>query len=779
MEPVLGLLEESPAMKPPRSAAARILVLMAIVPVGNTRAEAPRPVDGAAPTSLGVAIAPRADELERFAAAELSRYLKQLFKVEVRQTSAVDGSDACVFILGTADHVPALGLEPPSIPRLTDQGFLQRSTMCRGRPAMTIVGGSPAATLWGVYELVERYGVTYLLDGDVYPEGPQHFHLPAIDRVFEPTFRARWFKCMGDFAMGMEGWGIADYRPFLDQLAKRKFNRIRVGGCASAPFLDLRLRGLKRTSAVLWYGDHYPITADMPGRRLFGNETEFWNPDLLTPNAPCDQLIAAGQRHMHELIAYARSRGIEASSVWSLTDFSKDFQTIVPGAQAVQQLGSLTVAPGPTIRPDHPELLELGGTVIRTILDEFSDAHSYGFPVGTELPSWVELYEWAWKELDRQYGIESVLPLKEALRRAGQRADHWDGGAARSVQEVKGNITALYFLLRLWNSPDVRPRSRKPDARLIVYEVAEELWPILPRVMPRNSELNIVMDYNSTRVLRRRDVLATIPAKDVPTTMILSLHDDSVGTLPQLTTGSLHQLVGDLRKHGVNGFGTRQWLVSDHDVSTAYLARAAWDPTTTPSAVYTDIVRSVCGEPAVGPMLAAFREIEGVTSRLEDHGMGLTFPHAGMMLRQWTPEPLPAELASDRATYQHALNLVRTVPAPSSPRGRSYVRYWEARLEFAVQYFDAIETVRRGALAEQAARAARQKGDDRTYRAKLKEAIELARRAQATVFRAIDTYAGVARNRADSGAVATMAEHVWRQLGRKAEQLRRESERAP
>ena len=105
------------------------------------------------------------------------------------------------------------------------------------KPAMAIVGGSPAAMLWGVYELVERYGVTYLLSGDVFPENRQAFFLPEVNQVFEPTFKARWFKTMGDFAMGMEGWGMADYRPFLDQLAKLKFNRIRVGGCAVGAIL--------------------------------------------------------------------------------------------------------------------------------------------------------------------------------------------------------------------------------------------------------------------------------------------------------------------------------------------------------------------------------------------------------------------------------------------------------------------------------------------------------------------------------------------------------------
>ena len=221
--------------------------------------------------------------------------------------------------------------------------------------------------------------------------------------------------------------------------------------------------------------------------------------------------------------------------------------------------------------------------------------------------------------------------------------------------EVKGNITGLYFLLRLWNSPDVLPKTHKPDARLVVYEVAEELWPILPRVMPKNAELVIVMDYNPTRVLRRRNVLATVPAKEVPTTMILTLHDDSVGTLPQLTTGALHELMGDLRRAGIGGFGTRQWLISDHDASTAYLAKAAWDASTMPTAVYSSQVRALCGEAAVQPMLKVFHDIEAVTTRLEDHAMGLTFPTARMMMGQWVAEAMPQKLADDQAIYRRAL----------------------------------------------------------------------------------------------------------------------------
>jgi len=736
-------------------------------------------VSASAPaTSVEIVIAKDADELERYAGAELERYLERLFAVSASVVSEPSPGADCLFLLGTARHHPGQALGAGAFPTLSDQGFLLRKMTRANKPAMVIGGGSAASTMWGVYELVEHYGVRYLLSGDVYPQEKQEFFLPEIDRVYEPTFRMRWWRTMGDFPMGTEGWGMADYRPLVDQLAKLKFNRIRVGSSPSQPFLHLEIRGVKQQFATLWYGDRYPITPDMPGRRLFGSEKEFWNPDLPLPEAGYEKLAAAGRRHCHELIAYARSRGIDASFVAAVTDFPKDFRSIVPDARAVQQLGSLTVAPGPAARPDDPELAEIAGTVIKTILDSYPDAVSYGFPVGTEWPSWIDLYEFAWRELDQRYGIEGVVSLEEVLRRARERADY-PGGASRSVAEVKGHITGLYFLTRLWTSPEVLPKSRKPDARLVVYEVAEELYPILPRVLPKNTDLGIVVDYNPTRVLRRRHVLASVPAQEVPTTMVLTLHDDSVGVVPMLTTGALHQLVCDMRKQGVSGFCTRQWMISDHDPCVAYLSKAAWTPGATPEAVYVDQIRAVCGRAAVEPMLEAFREVEAVTTSMEDHAMGLSFPAANMMMKHWTPRPHYRELPQDRERYRRALAAVRKVPAPGGEEGRAYVQYWIGRLQFGVEYLDLIETVKKAATAEAAAAEAGKRGDQQGCKTKLAEAVRHAEAAQTAAFQTIETFAGVARNQADRGAVATMAEFVYRPLEAKAEQLRSEYDKVP
>jgi hypothetical protein len=149
-----------------------------------------------------------------------------------------------------------------------------------------------------------------------------------------------------------------------------------------------------------------------------------------------------------------------------------------------------------------------------------------------------------------------------------------------------------------------------------------------------------------------------------------------------------------------------------------------------------------------------------------------------MMARQWAPEPLPQELADDREIYRRALDVIRTIPTPSQAAGQAYLRYWTARLEFAVTYFDAIEAVKRAATAEKAAEQARQDGDEGLYRMRLAEAVRYAQDARDTAFAAIDTYAAVAKNRADAGAVATLSEYAWRHLGRKVEELQQAAQPA-
>ena len=726
--------------------------------------------------SVELIIGKEADELERFAASELQGYLKRLFSISATIVNSPGETSEYLFILGNPDNNPFVvqTLGEGNFPQLSEQGFLLRKITFMDKPAMIISGGSSVATMWGVYELVERYGVRYLLQGDVYPENPGDFHFPEIDNAFEPLLRVRWWRVINDFAMGPESWGMADYRPVIDQLAKLKFNRIGLSTWPWQPFLDLEIKGIKRQSATLWFNFHYPITDDMPGREIFGDEEEFWNPDL-PRGASYEEFSAAGERLCHELIAYAHSRGMEASFSASVMDFPEEFRPLIPDAQSVNQLGNLTVGPGPAVMPDDRDLAEVSGAVVKAAINTYPDADLYtiGMP---EHRAWTEQYEWAWQKLDEKYQIGQVISLEEVLEKARNRTSY-PGGAERAIAEVKGDIAALYFFDRLLTSPDVLAKSRKPGARIAIDAVAEELFPILHSVLPKGSEMRVFVDYTASRVVRRREALRNVPAQEILSSLIFTLHDDNVGLLPQLATGSLHELTCDLRKYGWSGFSTRYWLISDHEPCIAYLSKAAWDANATPKEVYADQIRVVCGEAAVEQMLEAFCELEEATVALEEHGLGLTFPVPGMMMKHWTPGSFSSQLAEDRESYRRALSVVRRASEFSRPEGKAYIDYWIGRLKFGIGYLDTIEAVRKAATAEQAAKEAKEQGDNvianrnEAIRAQLAEAIEQAQIALKTARQAIEAFAQVAKNQSDRGAIATMAEYVYRPLKQKVEQL--------
>ena len=726
-----------------------------------TRAEAA----GGRGSRVAIVVGERAPELERFAATELQGYIRTVFGLRAEVTSALPPQANEVFLLGSPANNPAVAAAVKRRPlrRLSDQGITLRGLEVRGGGGLLVVGGSPVATLWGVYELAERWGVRHLLHGDAFPErraegdtlAPVAVVTPGEEVVLEPGLPIRQWRAVNDFALGPESWGIADYRPVLDQLARLKFNRLFVNIYPYQPFLHLSIKGVEKRSAHLWYDFHYPITEDMIGRALFPDREEFWNPDLPL-HAGYQELAAAGERHVHALMAHAKSRGMQVVIDAVLTEFPPELAPLLPGAQKVHQLGEMGIVPGPQTDVDDPAITDLAAAVLQTTVNTYPEVDyvSLGMP---EFRQWAGAYERAWAALDRKYAIAQASSLDQVLAQAEARRDY-PGGADRALQEVKGDLVALYLYDRLLTDLRVLEHTKRPDVKLIFVAVAEELFPILPRVLPPGSETMNQVDYTPSRILKRREALRALPGRDVPSTLVYTLHDDNVGVLPQLTTGSLHELTQELRRDSWAGFSTRYWLIGDHDPCVAYLARAAWDTKTTPESVYRDQVRAVCGEACVEEMLTVFREVEATTVRLEWHGLGLTFPVPGMMMKHWTPGPLPPELAEDRESYRRALDAARRARARAgTEEGRKYTDYWVGRLKFGVAYLDTVEHVHRAATAESEG-----KRDD---------TIRAARAALDSAREALEAYARVARDRSDLGAIATMNEYVWRPLQAKAAEL--------
>lgn len=699
---------------------------------------------------VAVRVGRAAPELERFAAAELCRYLEPLFGILVQPTTGVPITARAIILIG----------KPPA--PVSDQGIVFHRTEVQGRPALIVGGGSPRATLWAVYELVERWGVRYLTDRDVLPDKKQRFTLPDLEVVMEPALRVRAHPTIQDFAASGESWGIKDFGVLFDQLAKLKFNRVNIYPYGWQPYLDWQCKGIRRRSASLWFDYRYHITPDTVGRELFGGAAEFWNPDLpLTSDY--EKLVAAGVRQIHNLMAHAHRRGLDCAIAAPLTDFPPEFAPLLKGAEKSHQLGGLTIVPGQKTPLDDPALHELATAALRATVNTYPEADlvTVWMP---EYRQWTGEYKHAWRALDARYRIGDVLSLDEALAAARIRGAR-DGDAERAVNEVKADLASLYFYERLLRHAKALKGLRRADIKFMYWGPVEELFPILDRILPHGWEMGAMFSNHPSVLLKRIEVLKTLP-KQIPGVMDLTLDDDNIGVLPQLTTHSLHKLIQVMKRHGWAGIVARERFPGDHDWPMNYLARAAWGDKITPDDVARDLIGAICGDKSVDDLLAAFHAVEAVTKIFAPTNFAFPadWPPAndsnvgGMLLKHWKHGPMPKYMVEARRGYQQALAAARRAQRNAKPSGRWYADFWVGRLEFAKLYVEAVQTVQRAATAQHA------KNRPATLR--------LIDSALDTLRQALEAYARVARDRTDRGAIAVVNEHCYRPLKHRCWYLR-------
>lgn len=706
-----------------------------------------------------------ASDLERFAADELVGYLNRLFYARAAVVSHLTGSAVIEFLVGGA-----LTGDQSS---LSEQGIVLKSSRGEGKTVVVVCGGSPRATLWAVYELVERCGVRFLTSGDVLPAPVGIDKFPALDVAIEPRFTVRAHPSLQDFAPSGEAWGIEGFRKLIDQLAKLKFSRINVFPFAWQPFLHWECKGIARSSFWLWYNDHLPLTPDMIGRELFPPGDEFWNPDLPLHGSYRDSVIA-GERLIHQIIEHAHDRGMECGLYADLTQFTPEFAPLLRDSQVVHQVGRLTIVPGAETGIDDEQYYDLAVSVLQASLNTYPEADFVAISM-PEWRQWVGVYQRAWDALHEKYGIGDILSLEDVLKNAGNRKwGRGDDGSTKALDEVKGDIALLYFYDRILHNPDVVGTTKRPDIKFHYHGVAEELFPILENLLPAGSEVGTIVDNYPTKILARREVLKHIPDRKIASIIDLTIDDDNIGIIPQLSTSILHELLGDLADNGWAGFVARERFPGDHDSALSYLSKASWDSGATAESVLRDQITNVCGADCVDDMMLVYKVIESVTALLETEDSDFAFPLPGVMMQYWDGRcfngilyedggPMLPYLDAAIAQYKDAHDAAvrsydRIISRPDSARiSLNYADFWVGRVDFSMKYMEAVKALRQGGRAEAGKNDA--------------QALVHIDEALAKMKAGLQSYVRVARNDSDLGAIAFANQHCYRELLLKKEQI--------
>ena len=705
--------------------------------------------------SVRIVVGAEAEPLEHFAASELESMLEKLFSLSVTVGSTLEPTSAATVLLGRPESNPTLAAAVGEAwPQLSDQGLLLRRL--DSDPATLVVGGgSPVAVMWAVYELGERSGIRYLVNQDVYPAKIPWTEWPQLDVTMEPNMRVRCWRLVNELPNGPVSWSMEENARFLRQIAKMKYNRIHCSLWPVQPAVQYTFGGMPKPPGMLYFGLRHPIDDDMVAPEKFPGMDVFTNPELVGAASP-DEVRHRFTALVRGILDEARKLGMETGLSIQPFGWPKKFADVLPGSEGAHQLGSVTAGPGKNQSMDDPLLREMVATIIRAYIATYPhiDYVILGMP---EHRSWSGQAAGAYEKLVSHYGAD--LGGYEALCQRARDRTSFPGGGGRVEMMVKGDLSSLWFFDSLVREKQLLSRpGGGPDVKLVYNGVVAELRPLLNKMVPPGGELLSFIDYTASRVLNQREMIQAVPHDHAPATLIFTLADDNVGVLPQLATGSLHALMGDMRDDGWSGFYTRYWTVGDLDPTVHYLARASWQASLTPRQAYEDQVRNVCGADAVEPAVEAFEVIEQITLGLDQHGLGFAFPVPGMMTKHYSSGGLSELLKQDHQQYRRTRALMDEAHRLSRPAGRSYTEYFVERLRFADRYLDAAEAYGATSVAEKA-------GDTEEARRQ----IELAYQA---IREALQAYAGVAKDHGDLGAVALMNEYCYRPIRDKRNELK-------
>jgi hypothetical protein len=438
---------------------------------------------------------------------------------------------------------------------------------------------------------------------------------------------------------------------------------------------------------------------------------------------------------------------------------------VLGGSVPIRMLNQLTTAPGPTTKLDDPGLHKLSSAVVRATIDTYPRADRVNISIN-EWRQWTDQYQQAWDALNARYRIDQVTSLQQVLdasqHRVGYSFTHYTQAQLnkKADDEVKGDLASLHFFDWLVKDSGAVSESKRPDMKFLYWGFAEELFPILPRVLPPNSEMEVMPDNFLTHLLERTEILKSLSGGPIQPIIDLTVDDDNIGIVPQITTSSLQKVLKILRETSWKGFVARERFPGDHDTELAYMARAAWDPNADPDKIASEQLRATCGTACGDDLLTTMHSIDAATVVWERDEQHFTSPVPNLLMIHWKPGPVPAYLEENRQNYQRGWDAAQRAIGEATPEGRAYAEYWAKRMEFTVRFIEAVEHVRRAANAE----AAHQTPEEA---AEVEKALDLVRQS-------IEAYAGAARNQTDRGSIALAVEYAYRPLQKKLAELRTE-----
>ena len=228
------------------------------------------------------------------------------------------------------------------------------------------------------------------------------------------------------------------------------------------------------------------------------------------------------------------------------------------------------------------------------------------------------------------------------------------------------------------------------------------------------------------------------------------------GLLPFMSATTAHERLNKLLDKGPSAIGFEAASVGDVDLTAFLHSRLGFDTKSAGKHPVHDLVTPICGEGVSDRALKAFQLAEEATKLINAGDKTLSTPASEVVLKHYaSTDPPPEWWAKARDNYLNAMNEMYRANTRAREGGRSYTLYFARRFEFAFEYMNCLEAVRKAGIAKA-------KGDQETQIAELEKAVE-------SMNGALNAMAAVARSQSDRGIIAVLNEYGYRPLVKELE----------
>ena len=733
---------------------------------------------------VAIVLGEHPQESYQYAAAELARYLRILSGAEVKiisdaQTASLPANEAMIVVGGgdvnkvAKEAVAALAM---NFARLKPEGFLIKTGRFRNRPVVVVAGNDGISTMYGVYELIERLGVTFRLTGDIIPKPQDRLSIPPLDVRREPAMPRRGFLIPDAGYENITMFSYGDYAKLIDQMAKMKCNYMQFWWFPYEPWLKFGYRGesawlgdvsSKESGYMTWaHGGFGSRTTDdvsigkehFKGRRIA--------PPEMQNVETSDEAFQVAEDLLHKIIRHANERGIK---VW----LAVELDALPPNlARHCEEIGSLPFfnLSGAFVHPLDEVNREIQSNRLKALFDTYPEAEGYFLNVG-------EMYPELNNEKHHAF-FEQKRPEFFDLRQA---RFPWVIDIPQDSNLVVDSNIGYFDLFQYL----LKQRDRlAPKAKVGLMGVGRGYaLPLFNKLLPKDVAFT---DMESSGVWTPAGVPMQIfgDMGERERTLEPRVDDDfdMMGMQFSVRQYSVKdKIFAEGLKYGLTGFAGQIDRVRGTETNSSFLTQAAWYPQLGPEEFYKDYSVRIFGAKAAPAMYRAYFALEDnqeyvaynsywylytmmncCTSLPEVHMAHRLFEQPDMFDGPTIPDwkgfvsQLPdtiVRFAGSIGYLNKALDAMHAALPDVAPQGEYELRYMINRTRSYRDYIAALVTMRKAYLAFDKAFQKRSKVSHEQFVGELTRALEEFSEANRQVQAATREYAEFTDNTSDLGVL--------------------------